>query len=63
MKHISINILGGSREFFHGDGLQLTSAHTDLRWITKYLTELGLSKQGDKTERSFSFFEMNEQKM
>ena len=49
--------------FLHGDGL--TSAHTDrrLRCIAKYVIEWGLSKRGDKTERSHSFLEMNEQKL
>ena len=47
--------------FLRGDGL--TSAHTDLHCIAKYVIEWGSSKRGDKTGRSCSFLEMNEKNL
>ena len=45
----------------YGDGLTL--AHTDIRFIAKYVNEWGSSKRGDKTERSCSFLGINGQKL
>ena len=47
--------------FLRGDGL--TSAHTDLHCIAKYVIEWGSSRRGDKTGRSCSFLEMNEKNL